>query len=324
MRRLIARTAAPKFYGARPPHRPLPLHPQGEVLAGGSERLGAVVDVGDAREIDASGAATVVDAVRAHGVAILKRQSLSRAEQVAFTEKIGETIVLPKFFLQGNDPEPNHPAIQRITNFWADGTWKGPSYFAGAYWHQDGQFWQAPLQNIVSMLYGQTVSACGRGETGFVDLRAARAMLPPPLRARAADACILASVRKIGDFSEASAEDLAPFPDVSHPMLANHLLDGGEVLYLGSQHMDVGGLESAEAGTALLTELLAHATSPEFAYYHTWEAGDLVLWDNTQVLHHGMPYDNNGINVREYYRTQARFREAASRLSVAVGEVAGA
>jgi len=38
---------------------------------------------------------------------------------------------LPSSF-EGKDPEPFHPAIQRITNFWADGTWKGPTAKLGA------------------------------------------------------------------------------------------------------------------------------------------------------------------------------------------------
>ena len=36
-------------------------------------------------------------------------------------------------------------------------------------------------------------------------------------------------------------------------------------------------------------------------------AGDVLVWDNTQTLHHSMPYDNDGANRRELYRTQARF-----------------
>jgi taurine dioxygenase len=93
--------------------------------------LGAVVDVGDLRKLTANGAAEILDAVRAHGIIVMKGQNLTRAEQVELTGKLGEVIVLPSSF-EGKDPEPFHPAIQRITNFWADGTWKGPSAKLGA------------------------------------------------------------------------------------------------------------------------------------------------------------------------------------------------
>ena len=92
-------------------------------------------------------------------------------------------------------------------------------------------------------------------------------------------------------------------------MLATHLLDGGPLLYLGSPHMDVclDGAGTTEAGRALLHELLELSTSnPAFAYSHLWEKGDMLIWDNSQLLHRGCPYENDGTHVREMYQTQAR------------------
>jgi taurine dioxygenase len=198
-------------------------------------------------------------------------------------------------------------AVQRITNFWANGTWKGPEARFGAYWHQDGQFWQRPRHNILSILHAQATPPAG-GETGFADLRAARHTLSAPLLARAAAASIRASVRQIRDFAQGDEEDLATFPDARHPLLDHHLLDGGPLLYVGSPHMEVVGLESAAAGKALLAMLLAHATSPSFTYFHAWDVGDVLVWDNTQTLHHSYPYTNDGTNRRELFRTQARTR----------------
>ena len=57
--------------------------------------------------------------------------------------RLGEPVALAKSFY-GKDPEPNQPSILRVTNFWANGTWKGTSHKFGDYWHQDGQFWDAP------------------------------------------------------------------------------------------------------------------------------------------------------------------------------------
>ena len=80
------------------------------------------------------------------------------------------------------------------------------------------------------------------------------------------------------------------------------------MLYVGSPHMRVTGLESAAAGKGLLEMLLTHATSPSFTYFHAWSPGDVIVWDNTQTLHHAMPYVNDGTTRREFYRTQARLR----------------
>ena len=129
------------WFGATPTIEPLELHRRGWDACsrcGGAERLGAIVNVDNLTQLNETGAATILDAVRAHGIIVIKGQNLTRARQVDFTAALGEVIVLPSSF-EGKDPEPFHPAIQRITNFWANDTWKGPTAKLGAYWHQDGQ-----------------------------------------------------------------------------------------------------------------------------------------------------------------------------------------
>jgi len=110
----------------------------------------------------------------------------------------------------------------------------------------------------------------------------------------------------IADFAKGDPEDLAKFPLAIHPLIDTHFLDSGPILYLGSPHMKVFGLETPEAGKELLETLLAHATAPAFTYYHSWEVGDVVIWDNSQTMHVSKPYSNDGTNRREMYRTQAR------------------
>lgn len=295
------------WYGATPPIQKYEMHRRGWescLRCGGAERLGATVNVGNLTELDDAGAREILDAVRAHGIIVIKAQNLTRAQQVEFTAKLGEVIVLPSSF-EGKDPEPFHPAIQRITNFWANDTWKGPTAKLGAYWHQDGQFWSRPQHNVLSILHAQKTPPQG-GETGFADLRAARATLSRPLLERARKASISVSVRDIGDFAKGTEEDLSKFPAATHPILDHHAVDGGPMLYVGSPHMAVEGLESPELGRALLDMLLMHATSPSFTYFHAWDAGDVIVWDNTQTLHHAMPYNNDGTTKRELYRTQSR------------------
>jgi taurine dioxygenase len=141
-----AETAA--LYGAAAPSTLLPHYRRDwnyctANLCGGASRLGALLDVGDLRELGPAGADKINDAVRAYGVVVIKGQNLTRAEQVKFTGLLGEPVALAKSFY-GKDPEPNQPSILRVTNFWANGTWKGTSHKFGDYWHQDGQFWDAP------------------------------------------------------------------------------------------------------------------------------------------------------------------------------------
>ena len=47
-----------------------------------------------------------------------------------------------------------------------------------------------------------------------------------------------------------------------------------------------------EEGRALIEELIAFATQPQFVYQHHWTTGDLVIWDNRCTMHRGRPYDD--------------------------------
>jgi alpha-ketoglutarate-dependent taurine dioxygenase len=65
---------------------------------------------------------------------------------------------------------------------------------------------------------------------------------------------------------------------------------GRKSLLIGATADEVVG-RSPEAGRALLDRLLAWATQPRFVVRHHWRSGDLVVWDNTGLLHRALPYD---------------------------------
>ena len=66
--------------------------------------------------------------------------------------------------------------------------------------------------------------------------------------------------------------------------------------------MPGGVLQLAVENTlALLDELLAHATQPQYEYRHRWRPGDMVMWDNRCLLHKANgDYDMS--QVRYLYR----------------------
>ena len=81
----------------------------------------------------------------------------------------------------------------------------------------------APKHNVLSILHAQATPPVS-GETGFSDLRAARASLSQPLLDRARGTKISVSVRDIGDFAKGTEEDLSKFPDAEHDIVQNHAL----------------------------------------------------------------------------------------------------
>jgi alpha-ketoglutarate-dependent taurine dioxygenase len=76
--------------------------------------------------------------------------------------------------------------------------------------------------------------------------------------------------------------------------------DGRRSLVVGATADHIVGMEPAES-RALLEELVAWSTQDRFRYTHDWQVGDLVMWDNTGILHRALPYDPS--SERNLHRT---------------------
>jgi taurine dioxygenase len=70
-----------------------------------------------------------------------------------------------------------------------------------------------------------------------------------------------------------------------HPVFRTHPETGRKSIFVNPQlTKGIDGMEAAES-EALLTEIYEHCQRPEFIYWHKWQPGDLVFWDNRCVLH---------------------------------------
>ena len=85
-------------------------------------------------------------------------------------------------------------------------------------------------------------------------------------------------------------KERAEYPPVRHPLVRANPVNGRKALFLGAHASHIEGMP-VEEGRALLKELLAHVTQPQFCYRHEWTEGDLVIWDNRCVLHRATPFD---------------------------------
>ena len=61
---------------------------------------------------------------------------------------------------------------------------------------------------------------------------------------------------------------------------------------------------------ALLQELIDWTTQERFSYCHKWTVGDMLIWDNTGVLHRATPYSVG--SGRMMHRTTLMGEEAFS------------
>ena len=157
-------------------------------------------------------------------------------------------------------------------------------------WHSDSSF--RPIPAKYSLLSARVVNPTG-GNTEFADMRAAYDTLDAATKALIEDLIcehsLMYSRGSLGmlDYSD---EELAMFRPVRQRLVRTHPVSGRKSLYLSSHAGAIIGMPTPEA-RILLKDLTEHATQPKFVYVHQWRVGDLVMWDNRQMMHRVRRYD---------------------------------
>lgn len=197
---------------------------------------------------------------------------------------------------QADERKPGEEfTIPKVSNVREDGSITGEmdlhtlNLQSNFLWHADSTFIPTPaLTNIITA----RVVASEGGQTELASTRAAWAAMPETLRARIRGR----GIRHHYATSRARiSPELARLP-MFHKWPATHWnaiwtnpVNGREALYIASHAYAVDGYDKAE-GQALLEELMAFCTRPEFTYSHNWEVGDVLIWDQRATLHRGRPW----------------------------------
>ena len=261
-----------------------------EKLAGS---VGAAITGLDADTLLADDALPVVvmEALEEHGVLVFPELHIDDDTQIAFSKRLddvgkAEPAAPPSIYTVSLDPEKSHTAAYTLGTF---------------NWHIDGA--QDDVPTKATTLSAKAVSSNG-GETEFASTYAAYDALTDTEKEQFAELQVLhsfeASQRLV--HPDPSPQELARWrekPDKVHPLVWRHR-SGRCSLVIGVTADHVVGMEP-ESSKALLDSLLARATAPERVYRHHWTVGDLVIWDNTGVMHRVEPYDAS--SAREMHRT---------------------
>jgi alpha-ketoglutarate-dependent taurine dioxygenase len=234
----------------------------------------------------------ILDALEANGALVFRNLHLDDPSLVAFSKRLGRVETFPI--------DPVHPEIFRVTLDPA----KNPvaSYLRGTFdWHIDGCTEDVPI--MATILSAQAVAESG-GETEFASTYGAYEALSDEEK----ELCLSLRVVHTIEASQRllnknpSPEEVAMWrmrPAKEHPLVWTHR-SGRRSLVLGATTDHVVGM-SPEEGRALLDDLLARSTTPERIYRHEWSVGDVVIWDNTGVLHRALPYADT--SPRDMHRT---------------------
>jgi alpha-ketoglutarate-dependent taurine dioxygenase len=261
------------------------------------ENIGVEVTGVDLRDVrDPATLAAIKALWEHHQLVLFRKQSLSEAQQVAFSRNFGELAV----FLEDDKKSSNVPEILRISNVSEDGLKLKPDspihrYYSmlTALWHTDGSYKTIP--SLGSVLHALEVPPEG-GDTSFANTIAAYQALDPATRAKIDGKHMVHNY----DVTRLLAPGIPPLtdaqkrdnPPVTHPVVRTHA-DGRKGLFISANVAYYVGGMPRDQGEALHKELIAWATQPRFVYDHKWTVGDVLMWDNRGTMHKAGIYDSS-------------------------------
>jgi alpha-ketoglutarate-dependent taurine dioxygenase len=234
---------------------------------------------------NASVAADCQAALEAHGVVVYREAHVDDDDLVAFGHMLGQVHVRPL------STDSAHPEISIVSLDPQLSLAAGvqPGTFV---WHIDGTTEEFPHK--ATLLTCWEVSNDGSGDTEFANTYAAYAALSDADKAEIADVLVEYGFSNEAHRTTPGISDEAHAKWESYPQRVRPLVwtrrNGRKSMLLGSTAGEVVGWPYKE-GRALLDRLLEWSTQQRFVLRHHWHLGDLVVWDNTGMLHRALPYE---------------------------------
>jgi taurine dioxygenase len=273
--------------------------------------LGAEIAGIDLRNLDGATFARLLQAWHDYSVLLLRGQTLSDQDLIAFSRRLGDLDWAPiqetgRRFVEGL------PEIYIVSNVKLNGEPIGSLGDGEAVWHTDMSYLEVPPK--ASMLYALEVPTAG-GNTSFCTMYGVYDALPARLKERIAGL----KIKHDGTYNSGGylrqgvtpTDDPTASPGAVHPLVCTHPATGRRMLYLGRRrNAYLVGLELSES-EALLDEFWGFVDRPEFAWEHAWRVGDLVLWDNRCTMHRRDAFDPKSRRIMHRTQVKGEQRPAA-------------
>ncbi|MDF1727632.1 MAG: TauD/TfdA family dioxygenase [Sulfitobacter sp.] len=225
-----------------------------------------------------------------HSALLFRNQDLNTDDHMRLAEMFG-----PIEDRKADERKPGEgPEISMVSNQTEEGVTGEMDLHtlnlkANQQWHIDSTFLPTPA--LCNILVGKVVTETG-GRTELASSRAAYATLPQDLKERIAPRILRHNNRRSRERQSMELADLPMFnkwPPQRWPAVWRNPVNGREALYIASHVFEVEGL-AQEDGEALIEDLIAFCTQPQFVYSHRWQVGDVLIWDQRAVLHRGTPW----------------------------------
>jgi taurine dioxygenase len=234
-----------------------------------------------------------------HGVLLLRGQDLSPQELIDFSAKFGE---LDKHEALAPYRHPEYKEIYVVSTIPVNGK-PSPTENLGRHWHSDLSYTLTPPRG--SLFHCQVVPEVG-GDTMFANVEAAYEGLSDGMKKLIHDLEVVhdfmaTPVNKKKD--PATAAELRGLnPLVIQPLVRVHPDTGKKSLYISEFFTtQIIGMTEKESAP-ILRMLFEHSIDPIYTYRHKYTKHDLVMWDNRNLIHVGVP-DFDKKEPRHFLRT---------------------
>jgi taurine dioxygenase len=236
----------------------------------------------------------VVRALGDYSVVRFPGQKLSGAQLRDFSARFGRLEINVANAYQ----EPGIPEVMILSNIVENGKPIGLAD-AGQSWHTDMSYSRTIA--FANVLYGIEIphrDGKPLGPTAFCNMHAAYEGLPAGIRDRLAGMTVLHDFNKFWEMMRRERGSTRPAlteaqrkakPPVSHPVFLTNPLNGRKVLYANPGYsVRINELAEKESD-AMLEYLFTHQTQPHYQYVHSWQAGDVLMWEDFGTIHNALP-----------------------------------
>lgn len=248
----------------------------------------------------------IIAAMAQWGVCMFRKTGLDDESHIRFSRNFGHLERAPA--RPGGKSRLAHRELFDASNLDVDGNIaRDPgavTYRKGdRLWHTDSAF--MPQRTSYSLLLAHKVPKAG-GETWFADTRSAYEDLPLAMKDKIknlmGENSLWWSRKQAG--ADISNEQIESGLKAIHPIVHTHVPSGRKAMFIAAHTKDIVGVPSEE-GRALIRELIAFATQPQYVFQVKYEPGDLVIWDNLCSMHRGGEFDTEN-EARDMRRTTVR------------------
>ncbi|KAF2852066.1 Clavaminate synthase-like protein [Plenodomus tracheiphilus IPT5] len=248
-----------------------------------------------------------------YGVLVFCQAQLDDARHVAFAAQLGEL----------DDSTPYNKASRRhclapytelfdVSNLDDDGTVVSTDSLrfqlglGNAFFHVDSAF--NPRRAGYSILRAHELPSKGTGgATAFIDTRTGYDELDEQTKSNIQDHIVDHSLLHSRRLAAPDCEYLTSLlPEdhfmARHALVQIHKASGRTILYIAHHAHHIKGLPLGE-GQELIRQLLKHASQEKYTFKVDWKKnGDIIVWDNTCVMHKACRGTFEGQQIRDMRR----------------------